>query len=55
MVKRLNIALSDEDHLKLLEKKELMRQELKLGKLSWENYFLYVCGVKSLKDKDEGD
>jgi hypothetical protein len=40
MIKRLNIALTEEQHLTLLDKKEQLRKQLKKTKLSWENYFL---------------
>ena len=53
MVKRLNMAFDDSEHKKLFENKESVKKNLGLDRLSWENYFLYVCGVKSLKD--EGD
>jgi hypothetical protein len=46
MVKRLNIAFSDEEHSLMLVNKSKLKTELNLKTLSWENYFLILSGVK---------
>ena len=38
MVKRLNLIFTEEDHKKMLEKKEEYRLSKKLNKLTWEDF-----------------
>jgi hypothetical protein len=40
MVKRLNLAFSEEEHENLKKNKEETRKKLGLNGLSWEKYFL---------------
>jgi len=40
MVKRINVAFSNEEHLLLVEKKEKLRQKLGIPRLSWEKFIL---------------
>jgi hypothetical protein len=46
MVKRLNIAFDDRSHEEMKIKKDILKTDLKLVKLSWEDYFLILSGVK---------
>jgi hypothetical protein len=46
MVKRLNIAFDDSEHEEMKTRKEILKKELNLKKLSWEDYFLILSGVK---------
>lgn len=48
MVKRINEAFSDEDHAEMMERKENLKRQLGLSKLSWEKYLLHVTGVRKL-------
>ena len=49
MVKRLNEAFADEDHLAMKNQKNKLAIELGLKRLSWEKYLLHITEVKKLR------
>lgn len=51
MVKRLNIAFSDEEHSRLKTAKQDLALSLGLKRISWENYFLHITGVKDSRSE----
>jgi len=46
MIKRINESFTLEEHRKLSAKKEELRKELKLSRISWHDYIINISGIR---------